>query len=319
MHSSRRAERYYIPDEDRGRRTRPDYFRQLYPHMLIQDVSVSIMPIGGRTEKRPFDVVLTPADSGTESLLAGALSRGGYRTELRAAVCDFVQECAQVILAFGEAHYELVYFADGEASSPFEFEVTLVQPGTVSRRWGKLVQYIPPEIAKKRGLPVYLELPEESVVTFTVRAALRRELARAMDALGVMSRQTFPPFVLERGAGDKNTIPFDVTVYNRARKVALATATRYIGWNARGLLLDEALEYYWLHRELLFERFKIELRTQILGTLSNCIERASRRIGFSSRLEVEGLPTPAEVEAAQAALEVGDRPFKEIAGRFMPY
>src|SRR5208337_4313626 len=47
-----------------------------------------------------------------------------------------------------------------------------------------------------------------------------------------------------------------------------------IGWNVRQLFEDDMLEYYILHRRLLFEKFKIELRQSILATLNIGLGRA---------------------------------------------
>jgi hypothetical protein len=40
---------------------------ELYPHMLIEDVSLKIMPIGGHTENKDFRVTWSPADSEVET------------------------------------------------------------------------------------------------------------------------------------------------------------------------------------------------------------------------------------------------------------
>src|SRR5574337_53754 len=97
-HSSQVSLRYSLSrDETREGR---DYFRQMYPHMLIEDVSVGIMPIGGRTERRQFAAHLVPAAEAAERLVAEALGRGHER-DLGAAMCDFVRECAQVVMAYG--------------------------------------------------------------------------------------------------------------------------------------------------------------------------------------------------------------------------
>lgn len=319
LRSSQQSVHYYVPEEERQRRGHPDYFTELYPHMLLQDISVSIMPIGGRAQNKAFRVAVTPEDDRAEQLVAYAIGRNGHREELGAALSGFVAECAQLVMAFGAAHYELVYFFDDGSESPVEFTLTLIQPGSVKRRRGGFVQHIPASVAKKEGFPEYVWLPNERVLAFGLPNRLRGYVARAMDSLAVMSGKTLPPFVLEERLVESTTSPFDVEAYNRAHKVALAAATRRIGWNARGLLQGETLEYYWLYRFLVFERFKIELRTEILTVLNQGIERAGREMGFSVRLGVEGLPTLNDVAAALGALAAGQGSFKQITGPFMGY
>ncbi len=101
--------------------------------------------------------------------------------------------------------------------------------------------------------------------------------------------------------------------------LALAEAGKLIGWNARGLCQEQTLEYYEIYRKLLFERFKIELRTSILGTLNKGLDKAGQKLGFSGQLEIEGLPTLKDIEAAQAHLAVGDQPFREIVEPFLGF
>lgn len=318
-HTSQCSVHYYVAAEDVSARRCPDYMGEMYPRMLIEDVSLSIMPIGGRAEKRAFRVFVSPEDKETAELIAAAVGNRGYREELAGAVCDFVRDCAQVIMACGEAYYEIVYWSDEQAAVPSAFELLLIQPGSVVRHFQKLVQYIPPAVAKERGLPVYLGLPHDRVILFEGRSAFRNSLKSAMDKLSVMSRGVLPPFVLEMKTGEAYTIPFDVEAHDRVRRIALASATRVIGWNARGLLQGEAAEWYWLRRHLRFEKFKVELRDRILGTLNEAIRLASRRIGFFAQIAVEGLPTLQDVEAAEAALEAGSAPFKEIFEKFVGF
>ena len=319
QYSSQQAVRFYVGERDPTRVAHEDYFRQLYPWMLIQDTSVSIMPIGGRTANRPFRVFATPPDPRAEELISAALPRGGDRHDLGRAVCAFFRDCAQAVMSFGEVYYEIVYFSDNEASAPVRCELTMIQSGTVKRRWGHLIQYVPQTIANERSLPVRIQLPEERVVLFSLPTSVGVKLKRTMKALVIASRRVFPKFVLERTADESSSMPFDVTTYDRARKAAIAEATRSIGWNARGLLRDEALEYYWLYRQLSFEGFIIDLRNQILNTLNEAIQRIGRRLGFSVQLHVEGLPGLQELEAARAALKSGNGTFKEILDPFMGY
>ena len=82
--------------------------RAVYVDMFIQDVSNSIMPIGGRADRKPFAVRLEGADSETEDIVSEGLG-GARHTKLAEAVCDFVRAATQVILTYGSGNYEICY------------------------------------------------------------------------------------------------------------------------------------------------------------------------------------------------------------------
>lgn len=101
--------------------------------------------------------------------------------------------------------------------------------------------------------------------------------------------------------------------------LALAKATRIIGWNARQLFQNEALEYYLTHRFLSFESFKIALRDNILKTLNEGLERAGKIVGFKAHILVTGLSSRSDVEAAMGRLKAGNSTFKEILEPFIAH
>ncbi len=290
-----------------------------YPHMLIEDVSLRIMPIGGRSEG-PFSVSIAPESEQVGQVIAAGISRrgsSGSREYLARATSDFFRDCAQTIMAFGEAIYEIVYLLDPEKEIAVSFELEFVQPRTVERRWGKLVQYVPADVAAEREVSQYVELSPERVLMFRPPQYVWGTLERMMESLGVLSAPGVPDFALGQAGEGRPKIPFDIEVYQRTQKLALARATREIGWNGRGLLQEPTSEYYSLHRELSFERFLINLRNEILSTLNEGLASAGHELSFSAQLVIEGLPTLGDVDAAQVALASGSRPFKDIMEPFL--
>jgi hypothetical protein len=140
-----------------------------------------------------------------------------------------------------------------------------------------------------------------------------------MEGLAFLSNHTIPDFVFEVGEDGSRKTSFDSTAHIHLEKQALAEAVKLIGWDARGLFREETLEYYDLHRALIFERFKVELRTILLEKINEALTLAGQKMGFSGQLQMTGLPTLNEVEAAQAHLTGGDRPFQEILKPFRIY
>jgi len=320
LHRSQQSISYYRQrgDGEDALGAESDYFSLLYPHMLIEDVALGIMPIGGRAEKRPFRVYLTPPNDQVQKIIAAAIGQRDYSHDFAGAVCDFFHDCAQLMIAYGEAVYEVVYLSAGEVASPEAFQLVLVQPHTLIHRRGAFVQYVPADIAREKRLPRYVRLPADRLLVFHPPAYVRRKLPQILDSLAFLSREVYPEFALRQLEG-RSQAGFDSTAFMRSQKLALAEAGTLIGWSARSLLQEEMLEYYVLDRQLRFERFRIELRNNILAELNRGLTRAGEGIGFSACIEIEGLPTLADVAAARAALASGDRPFKDILDPFLGF
>lgn len=60
----------------------------LYRHMLLEDVSLGIMPIGGRSSRSHYSVTTSPADKRAAKIIAGGLaSRDRYYRDSLAELC----------------------------------------------------------------------------------------------------------------------------------------------------------------------------------------------------------------------------------------
>jgi hypothetical protein len=222
-------------------------------------------------------------------------------------------------MAYGEATYELVYLSNRADGSVVEFQLASIQPLTVMHRNGQLVQYIPADVAQARKGSQYIPLEPDRIITFPLPTFVQKGFSAMMEGLAFLSNRTIPDFVFQTGDDGSRQTPFDSTAHIHLKKQALAEAGKLIGWDARGLFREETLGYYDLHRALLFERFKIELRTTLLQRVNEVLTRAGQKMGFSGQLQMSGLPTLKEVEVAQAHLSAGDRPFQEILKPFRMY
>lgn len=304
-HSSQVSVRYYVPGDQRSRER--DYFREMYPRMFIEDVTVGLMPIGGRSERREFGAWLLPRDQPSEGVVAEAIGRS-RAWDLGPAVCDFAHDCGQIVMAYGRAVYEIVYRSEAPDAPPSDFRFEFVRPSGVARAGTGFVQRIPSSIAEEQGVPEEVLLPDERVLIVEPKIYADREVGHVLELLSVLSGQTVPRFYFDETMQGQ----FDFTVYHRSLKQALAAATRSVGWNVRGLLTEDLSEHYWMQRHLLFEEFKIQLRDEILASLGAGLQRVGHVMGFSGELEVSGLPTVRDVAEARTALMEGRGSFKEM-------
>lgn len=324
LNSSQKTVWYYpeatgAPDPRLEERYR--YIKLLQSHMLIEDVYTQMLPTRGHSKNELFKVYLTPTSDSVASLVASALKPGvrGWRYELGPCVADFFLECAQSLMTFGEAIYEIVYFSNPEDHKVLAFELQKVRPLSVRRRRGQLVQVIPEEVVKRRGVSSFIHLPADRILILRLPAGLQRTVENTLESLAILSEKLMPEFVLHnfRQAGSK--FHFDTASQLYSQKLALADAGKAIGWNARGLLQDEMLEFYRLRRQLSFELFKINLRAAILATLNEGLALAGMHMEFEAQIIIEGLPTISDVETAQSELDSGTKPFGEILKPFLFY
>ncbi len=315
----------FFPDgTGTGYRRRLDpaqYAYELYPRMLIEDLHNGIMPIGGRSRKKNFKVSVTPSNREVEILISKALSEGEYYRDLSGSVCAFVSDCAVQVLLFGSAVYEIVSVSEKVDGKEVEvgFELSLVPGKTVIQKGRSLVQILPADLAKKLGKTEQIDLNPEKIISFNIPPEYRGKNDTMFEALAVLSSPLIPPFVVNDMAKESSRTPYNATSHILSHNLAVARATRLVGWNARQLFQKDPLEYYLIRRRLRFEEFKIKLRERIIDDLDRGIERSCRRLGHEARIRVEGLPTIRDLQIANEHLQKGDVSFAALLEPFNGY
>lgn len=282
--------------------------------MLIEDVGLRTMPIGGRTDRQGFTISVTPPSSQVEELIASGLDRNEHGRQLASSVCHFIDMVARTVMAFGEAVYEIAYLSPSKETAPTAFELAPVIPGTLVSIDGSPHQRIPTDFAKEMDLPFWIEFDEQDLARFQLPSSIRREHPKMMRSLSRMGSAVIPEFALD--PDQASTMGFDFKVFRRAQELALAQATKSLGWNARGLLEKQFLEYYILLREIRFQAFLIELRETMLDSLNNSLRRVGEKLGFGGQLKIAGMPTQADIDTALRKLNAGEGKFTELLKPF---
>jgi hypothetical protein len=323
LKSSRRSVFYYwdllAPEERRMlEKRRGAASRAFYGRMLVEDLENSLVPFRDESEGRDFQVVLQGAGPETEEVVTRAFAREDYFSGLTRAACDLIRECAQYILVHREAIQEIAFLSEAEGQGLVGFELITVNPATLFRRRGKLRQYVPPSVRAGRHLPEYIELPPQNVLVYRAPEPWNSQGGPMMEVLATI-KAGIPDFAIQSVAHSTNAVPFDTQVHFSMERVVVAEATRMIGWNARGLLQEDMLDYYFVHRELVWERFKAHLRDGIVETINEGLRRAGQVLGFDTRLVIEGLPSEEEIDQAEQKLRTGLASFDEILKPFRLY
>lgn len=310
----------YDESVDRPNASKPSrYIYSLYPYMLIQDLHTGIMPIGGRTIKIQFDILLAPPSPKTEKIINHALSPSNYYRDLSGTVCNFISDCAVKLLIYEKASYEIVYLRNQKSKIIEGFELLHIDPLTLKKRGNRLLQVIPREIAIKLNKSQKIELNPENILEFSIPSHYQGSIGKMMEYLGVLSRPTAPEFYMQELATGLRKSQYNAKLHIYTHNLALAEVTKNIGWNARQLFQNEALEFYLIHRFLSFEDFKIELRDNILKQLNEGFKRAGKTVGFEGQITMIGLPSTDNIKTARSRLKAGTATFNEILESFKVY
>ena len=287
-----------------------EYYKKYYPKIFVDDVVAALIPYRVRSGSG-FRVRIDPADRDLEYLIARGLGDPSHRLE--DAVRNLFVSCASRVMIEGEAIYEIVYCSDPFDHSIVEFRLAPIHAQTLTKRRKKLIQRIPKSIARDLGVPSTIELIPDRIFAFRALSPVVGDLKGIMDSLSRFSG-VFPTFV--EVVDMKELGQFDSAEFDRAQLLAVAEATKAIGWNARGLFDENMLDYYRVHRDLVFQEFMVEFRAEILATLNQGLKTIGRQIGFTAMIKIEGLPTIEEVHKARVRLESGDGTFREILEPF---
>ncbi|PYJ61823.1 MAG: hypothetical protein DME24_05655 [Verrucomicrobia bacterium] len=286
---------------------------EFYMHMFPEDLSLGIMPIGGRSKRKGFKITISPPDKRAEEIIAAGLDRRNYRNSVVEAVCDFFRMVAANLCSADRAMFEIVYFEEPETRKLTGFELVLIYQSQLIEKGGQIYQRVPPDIAKERNVSELILLPSEDLIEFKPPVDFETPLRDVRANLSRLDRQRFPELAL---IAIEKKIPYDFKSHERSMKLALVEAVKPIGWNARRSFNDCVTSYYWIRLMLTFEKFKIELRHAILAALNDALKRIGQKLGFAAQIEISGLPMRVDVTDAVRKLDSGEIPFTEVMKAF---
>jgi hypothetical protein len=282
--------------------------------MLIDDVQLMTLPVPRYSDKN-YQIKLSTPDLRAESLILDAIDTQYERTDLTEAIYEFFQQCVGVMMAYGHAAYEIVYYSTEEGILD-SFRIAIIPPSAFINKRGKYRQYVPSQVSKERGLEErYIDLPSEDILLFELPQNVKENHQQTMDSLAFLGQNLFPQFALDNLYNP--TVPFSQSDYLLSREIALAKSTQMIGWNARNYNTEYKFEHYVWHRQLVFYRFICTLRQTILQTFNNGLATIGEKLSFKTDLLVDGLPTTQDVDFALKRLQEGDlRTFDEVLKTF---
>jgi hypothetical protein len=282
--------------------------------MLIEDLTLGAFPFPKYGLKK-YTIEIEASEEECKSLLIDAIETQYARHDLTESIYDFAHECIQCLATYGEAPYEVIYFSDDQ-DVPKAFLLALIIPASFTLTRDGYRQYVPAAEKAEQGLTTQsIELPAENILLFELPHEVKDSYEFMMECLSYFGGAVMPQFAVQDLF--KRSIPFSQQDYFKTRKLAIASATKDIGWNARDYGTEYELEFYVWYRQLKFYRFQCVLRNIVIEKLNEGLSRIGKHLGFEAKLSINGLPTVADADRAIERLLAGNaRTFLEVLEPF---
>lgn len=285
----------------------PRRFGELYTTFFVEDIASSVWPYAYRTSRRNVSIELESKNESAEEIVSAAL--GGNARGLESSIQEFLSAAAGQITEFDFAVAEIVFTRETDTNQLESVECVWINPVQIRRRWGKMYQQVPIEVASQRGVKTLIHLPDEKIIHFVAPPNLRKAMSKARESLSRISGSRINGYAL---TALQTNLPFNWQVHERTMMLALAEAGRPVGFGSRGMFNKHVATPYWIRLRLLHEKFLIELRQSLLNTLNDALKRIGNRMGFDCELKVDGLPTDRDIEIALNQLDAGSPPLLKL-------
>jgi hypothetical protein len=262
-------------------------------------------------------VRLEPEDPNVEQLIEEAVYIQHYGAGFTAAVSEFIRLAARTIATYGDAFYEITFESTAPDAKPEQFHFQAIDPESIRIKGGELYQYVDPSVAQERGTSDRIHIPKEYRLKLSPPKGWEHEFRRISYSLTTLSRAILPEFAYPMASDKPNAVPIETMQYLKTQELAVLSANKGAGWNARRTSSGKITGYYWFRRWLRFERLKIELRNSLVECLNDGLRRAGLKLGFSNRVVISALPMLADIASAEDELRNGVRPLGEITRPFL--
>lgn len=277
--------------------------------MFLQDMDQGIMPYRSRPD-RAYNATLEPSNQELEQIIAEALSSRGYQRRVSEGLEDFIRRATQSLFHYTEAFFELYCERDGSGKIT-KIEFYHIYPPSMKKVFGQYFQVIPWSAAKHGNVKAGIRrIPKEKIlhIEFPKKLGGKRGLKKILRRLGKLSGTVIPDFQMK--AMEKNeSSGFDLDRYTKTKYIEIAQITRKLGWHQRKFRDNDILEYYSMHRNLMFTDSQATVREHIIDKVNTALNGTV--INANTEIKVEGLLTNEDVKSEFELLQKGGLKFVE--------
>ena len=276
--------------------------------MFVEDVHLTVMPIGGKSRLTPnfsVDIQAIP-DHQTRAItiLESLTDRARYiRHNLEKLLSTLVQDIARELARNGRSVHEIVQDEENDG----EYRLYSFTSQRLFRVFGRYIQIIP-KADRSLWKKAYVIIPERYIWDIAMPKelggcrgyrALLRKLARF--------EHPSPKFWIDDLSKLDWSGSFDSQRYLRETEISCATIMERWGWNQRDYSQRNCTEFYLVHRTLQFKWALAVIREHIMHELN----RLFQRLNIEAKIVMKGLPTASEILAIRQQMSEGDISFME--------
>lgn len=286
---------YFFPSE-RGMDN--EYYRNTNIHMFTEDLSLAIMPIGGRSiNNQNFEAHIQgdlKSIYSVREMLKSISSRRHYHRD-QDLICSAVTEIVKHMALDGFENYEILTDGDLYKLHPFTKKHTYFF-------FGLIFQAIPKADREtfKRSYSIGLNrhiwnisMPEQ-LGGKSGYCKLLKKISKFSD--------TGPEFFtrsLMRGEGLKN---YDAKSYDKSKKAYFWSITNELGWSYRESTLEYSTDFYLCHRNMRFNLTQAIIREHIIDEFNKLFSR----LNVNASIEIKGLPSSSKIRKIIHRVEKGE-------------
>ena len=275
--------------------------------MAANDLATSISAHFHRSSATHPAVSLEGCSRDVAALLVDAVpSQTGYRRDFIDRLRAFVTMISRELVLRGEVMYELQFGIQPESQDtrPGRVALTYVPSGSLIHIGQRCFQVVQDPVLKSGLVPKVVALATDRIIHFSPPPRWRKSLEKMRVALILIERSE--RVWRERLMSGAEEEP--VASARRDYDLAIARVTSELGWNPRRFR-EHTADYYFVVRELRWQRFCIDVRDHLIAVLAVAFAKAGRLFGEYPKLYARNLPTLTDVEQAEHKLAAGGTRF----------
>jgi hypothetical protein len=282
--------------------------RSLYSNMFLEDISNNMFPY---SQKLNIAII---GENYDERLISSGISPDRYNNTITDAIKKFIKKYCHPLTIHQAVYFEVVYHYNPEISEPKKFSIDFIPSLTVVHQLGKFYQKIPSEIASKLNLPRSIQLDPQNIIEIKLPKKCKTKLKNALYCLDQAGNNNDFLGAITTKIANNGVMPNlqNFSAVRVAQELAIADATKEVGWNARYLLSEKITNFYYCVRYLKFMRLVTEMRNSMMEQLNQAFLIIGPKLNFSAQFQIQNVITLQDISDVEKKLFDGSISFKDV-------
>ncbi len=297
----------------------------LTSYMLGQDVSNQILPFRSTSKKEPIEINCEASKrTGIEGQI-NLLFHSPYEPLAHSAkesIVEFIRNTSHKLIYFRKIYYEIAEEQFDEKEKQrlrYDLDFSLPNfhlysiPGFVFRLGNNCYQIVS-NVKKANGSTQIIKIPKNKVWSVKLPEVFGSSFRFYLTkALREVSSQIIPKYLEGQNYMEDKT--FNFSAYIRQRKLLAAQSTLNWGWNGRSQWLNDAPEFYYFYREIVFCKLLATVRDEILFHMNLLLNQ----IKIDAKIVTNDLPSPKDFEDLRLALISGKANYSMVTKKLRTF